>query len=172
MEARRAGSPRRVAVPAGRLFAILSLGLGLAGCSLADLAPDGADVPVSNDDGPNGTDGTTNGTDGATSGDAGGSVVTGLLPVESIEVLILESFPPQIHVVVRGSLPDGCTELGEIVQERSGNAITVTVQTTRDPQALCTQALVPVEETVVLAGDFPPGEYTVSVNGVTESFRV
>lgn len=36
------------------------------------------------------------------------SVTTGMAPVESIEILILESFPVQVHILAKGSLPDNC----------------------------------------------------------------
>jgi hypothetical protein len=94
-----------------------------------------------------------------------------LLQVDSVEVVIRESFPAQVSVLVRGTLPDACTEVAGIAQRRDGNAIEVTITTERDPQALCAQALEPVEVEVGL-GDFQAGDYTVTVNGVTEPFRV
>ena len=142
-----------------RLGAAVAVGLLLTGCTVTDLF----------------------GTDSMSSEDSGvataviatePAVQSGLLQVGSLSVQVLESFPVQVHAVVRGTLPDSCTEIGQISQERSGNAITVTIPTTRDPLALCAQALVPVEVTVSLDGDFPSGEYTVTVNGVTETFRV
>ena len=44
-----------------------------------------------------------------------------LAPVEEIEIVILESFPVQVHVIARGNLPDPCTEVSEVLQEREGN---------------------------------------------------
>jgi hypothetical protein len=142
-----------------RLGAVFAAGLLLTGCTVTDLF----------------------GGDGIRSADSGAAtaviatepvVQSELLQVETLSVQVLESFPVQVNAVVRGTLPDSCTEVGQISQERSGNAITVTIPTTRDPLALCAQALVPVEVTVALDGDFPSGEYTVTVNGVTVSFRV
>ena len=96
----------------------------------------------------------------------------GLAPVAGVEVLLLESFPVQVQVVVTGDLPDPCTTIGPIAQARNGNAVTVTLPTVRDPDAFCAQVLVPFTETVPLAGEFPAGDYTVSVNGVERAFRV
>ena len=45
---------------------------------------------------------------------------TALQTVESIQIMTLESFPVQIHVVAEGYLPDGCTEIDEINTEREG----------------------------------------------------
>jgi hypothetical protein len=96
----------------------------------------------------------------------------GLAMVERIDVLILESFPVQVHAVVTGSLPDPCTELGAPTQGRDGNAISVTIPTTRDPGVVCAQVITPFELTVPLEGEFPPGSYTVTVNGVAQAFQV
>jgi inhibitor of cysteine peptidase len=38
--------------------------------------------------------------------------------VESIEVLMLESFPVQVHVIVRGQLPDACSFIEMVEQAR------------------------------------------------------
>jgi hypothetical protein len=102
----------------------------------------------------------------------GPAAVEGLAMVERIDVLILESFPVQVHAVVAGSLPDPCTELGAPTQGRDGNAISVTIPTTRDPEVVCAQVITPFEVTVPLAGEFPPGSYTVTVNGVAQAFQV
>ena len=45
----------------------------------------------------------------------GGIVYTyGTATVETIQVLMLESFPVQVKVVATGYLPDSCTEINEI----------------------------------------------------------
>jgi len=60
----------------------------------------------------------------------GADVVRGLAVVESIEILVLESFPVQIHVAARGNLPDGCTTVDEVTQIREGDTFEVRVATT------------------------------------------
>ncbi len=94
------------------------------------------------------------------------------LIVEQVDVQVLESFPVQVQVVVKGSLPDACTEIGEIGQTRDGNAVTVTIGAVRPADALCAQVLEPFEQVVPLDGPFPPGTYVVRVNGVETSFTV
>ncbi|MCB2209324.1 hypothetical protein KQH62_00390 [bacterium] len=76
-------------------------------------------------------------------------VVTGHeATVESVEVLILESFPVQAQAVVKGYLPDGCVNLVDISAERQGNTFTLTLTTSRPAgEVECTEALVPFEET-------------------------
>jgi inhibitor of cysteine peptidase len=93
--------------------------------------------------------------------------------VDEIDVLILESFPVQVNVVVRGNLPDGCTYLDEFDVIQDGNTFNITILTTRDPDAMCTMALVPFEETVSLDVEgLAAGEYTVVVQDQTETFTL
>jgi len=83
--------------------------------------------------------------------------------VESLEIIILESFPVRVEVLVSGYLPDGCTELDEITVEREGQDFILIVHT-RHPTGdiACTQALVPFEETVGLdVVGLKAGTYTV-----------
>ena len=100
--------------------------------------------------------------------------VTSAAVVESIEIQILESFPVQVNAVLRGQLPDaGCTTIASVDQARVGNTITLTLNTTTDPLALCEPALTPFEHVVALeVRDLPAGDYTVSVAGIEESFNL
>jgi hypothetical protein len=69
------------------------------------------------------------------------------------------------QATIIGDYPDGCSTLGEVVTEVDGNTINVTVYADRPPDAMCTMALVPFEETITLdVGDLAPDEYTVIVN--------
>jgi inhibitor of cysteine peptidase len=95
--------------------------------------------------------------------------------VKSVEMLILESFPVQVHALVKGNLADGCTEIDQIEEARDmeNKSFRVTITTSRDPDKICTQALVPFEETVPLdVRDLPAGAYTVDVNGVQATFEL
>ncbi len=97
----------------------------------------------------------------------GEAVITGVAPVSSVDVALMESFPLQAQAVVTGDLPDGCTELDGYTQGLDGNTISVTLTTTRPADMDCTQALVPFETVVPLdiLGLYA-GTYTVMVNGV------
>ncbi len=93
--------------------------------------------------------------------------------VESTEIMVLESFPVQIHVVVKGYLPDGCTEIDRVEKERDGNTFTVTITTKRPKDMMCTQAIVPYEKVVPLdVYGLKAGTYDVNVNTVTDSFEL
>ena len=94
----------------------------------------------------------------------------GLAPVDEIDILILESFPVQINVIARGNLPDPCTEISEVLQEREGNTFFITIKTYRPP-GLCIQVLAPFEEIISLeVYGLSAGTYTVDVNGVQGTF--
>ena len=99
--------------------------------------------------------------------------VTGVAAVDSVDLLMLESFPVQIRAMVRGNLPDGCTTIDQVTQARQGNAFKVTITTKRPADKMCTEALVPFEESVALeVVGLPAGTYAVEVNGVTASFTL
>lgn len=93
--------------------------------------------------------------------------------VNDVEVQILESFPVQVSVVARGDLPDGCTQIDEVISQQTDNVFRIAITTLRQPAATCTQALVPFEEVISLdVAGLPAGTYEVSVNGVTDSFTL
>jgi inhibitor of cysteine peptidase len=83
--------------------------------------------------------------------------------VESLDILILESFPVQVMADVTGYLPDGCTELDEIRVDRTDQTFTLTLVTRRSTgDVACTEALVPFEESAELdVYGLDAGTYTV-----------
>jgi inhibitor of cysteine peptidase len=102
-----------------------------------------------------------------------GEAVTGIAPVEKIQLQIMESFPIQVAVLVEGYLPDGCTEIDQIDQTftEEANTFFVEITTVRPTDAMCTQAIVPFEQRISLdVRGLPAGTYTVDVNGVTDTF--
>lgn len=95
--------------------------------------------------------------------------------VEDTEVLILESFPVQVHVLVTGYLPDGCTQIHEksVLFDKEEKLFTVDMTTLRPADAMCTEAIVPYEETIVLdVYGLEKGTYIVDVNGVRNEFEL
>jgi hypothetical protein len=96
-----------------------------------------------------------------------------LAHVQSIDILTLESFPVQVHVVARGQHPDGCTEIDPIQQHRDspGDIIWVEITTHSATDRPCTQAPVPFEEIIPLdVYGLPAGTYAVDVNRVRGTF--
>lgn len=93
--------------------------------------------------------------------------------VNNIEISILESMPVQVRVIARGDLPDGCSTISRVDQQLNGNTFSVSIFTERQPDALCTEALVPFEEVIPLdVENLPAGRYMVDVNGVRQPFNL
>ncbi len=100
----------------------------------------------------------------------------GMAQVDSVDIVLKESFPVQVDVMVKGNLPDGCTELGDAKQALVAKTFNITLETRKlkDTDVMCTQALVPFEETIALENvvGISAGEYTVDVNGVKKNFTM
>ena len=92
------------------------------------------------------------------------------IQVESVEVLVQETDPPQASARVRGVIGDGCSSLHSVEQERSGNTVVLTILRQRPANAMCTQIARLYDDTIPLEGTFPPGRYVLRVNGVETSF--
>src|SRR5687768_4028912 len=91
------------------------------------------------------------------------------LHVEDAIVQIATSYPAQVSVQVKGSLPDPCSAVGTVTQRREGNKIIVTIPVRRGT-GLCAQVIQPTTVSVRLDGGFESGSYTVVVNGVERPF--
>jgi hypothetical protein len=85
--------------------------------------------------------------------------------LDSVQILVLESFPPQFMLNVSGSLPTPCHELrAEVSDLDAQNRIEIELYSLVDPDVICVQVLEPFEENIYL-GTFPTGTYVVLVNG-------
>ena len=94
----------------------------------------------------------------------------GLATVEEIDILTLESFPVQVFVIASGYLPNPCTEIYQITQEREGKTFFITIETYCS-QEVCIQVIAPFKETIPLdVYGLPAGTYKVEVNGVQGTF--
>ncbi len=87
--------------------------------------------------------------------------------IDSVQGIILESYPAQIRLVVSGSQPDGCDYPVIVEQHRDGNVITVSIYREVPANAICPMMLRPYNETIALEGAFESGTYTVHVNDYT-----
>lgn len=145
------------------------LAVALAACTIPGAVID--PNPTTESDEPVSSDTPVPTADNAT--EPSGSLIQGVAAVESVEILILESFPVQVHAVARGNLADSCTTIDDVVQTRNGNIFEVTITTVRPTNALCPEVLIPFEEVIPLeVAGLPAGTYTVDVNGVMESFTL
>ncbi len=94
-----------------------------------------------------------------------------LAPIHEVQVNIAESFPEQIFVYIKGGLADSCTTFHELITDRGGNTINITVFTERPRDAICAHVYGYFEKNVALGSDFTRGEsYTINVNDMTTGF--
>lgn len=93
--------------------------------------------------------------------------------INTAEVRVLESNPPQVEVIVTGYLSDGC-QLPTVI-EQSMTDTRITLQLFREllPSMACPAVIVDFTEVVRLDGPFVPGTtYTLDVNGQTVAFSL
>jgi hypothetical protein len=94
-------------------------------------------------------------------------------PIDGVEILIAESYPPQYFVAVASGLPNGCARFDghKVVREGDTVRVSVTNLVPRAKDVMCTQVYGTVESNIPLGTDFKPGQkYTVHVNDITETF--
>ena len=92
-------------------------------------------------------------------------LVRGNVYLSEASLVIRESFPPQISLLIRGDLPTPCNHLrADVGAPDQENKIAVELYSLIDPDKVCVQVLEPFEESIDL-GTFPAGHYTVWVNG-------
>jgi hypothetical protein len=85
--------------------------------------------------------------------------------IDETQLLIMESFPPQFNLVIRGNLPTPCHQLRIIQNDPDDqNRINIEVISLVDPDEMCIQVIQPFEEVVSL-GSYADGSYTVLING-------
>ncbi len=95
-------------------------------------------------------------------------------PIDDLDILTLESFPPQYNLRIVSGLPSGCAVFDKAEETgRSGNTIAVRVTNTMpdDAEVACTAIYGTKETTLALGSDFTSGEtYTVNVNDKSVHF--
>jgi hypothetical protein len=77
-----------------------------------------------------------------------------------------------VEVLLKGAIPDGCSSLGEVRQERNVNLLNVTLEMRRPKGAYCTQVVRPFRFYLTLDGRYTPGHYTLKVNDLVQPFQV
>lgn len=93
------------------------------------------------------------------------SFVRGSVYLDSIDLLVMESYPPQFTLVLTGSLPTPCNQLRVNVNPPDAQKkIAVDAYSVSKPGAICIQMLQPFSENIPL-GSFPSGHYEIWVNG-------
>jgi len=92
------------------------------------------------------------------------------IPIESVDVRVLETSPPQAVAHVEGILGDGCSSLHSQAQNRMGNLVLVTILRERPRDAVCSQIARLYSADIALQGVYPPGRYLLRVNEVDKPF--
>jgi inhibitor of cysteine peptidase len=91
--------------------------------------------------------------------------------LDNMDVVFLESFPLQVHSILKGNFPDGCTSIQSHNVERDGNIFNIKVFTKRPVNAFCTEALVPFEYIVPLeVYGLKAGQYSVKAYNISNEF--
>jgi hypothetical protein len=86
--------------------------------------------------------------------------------IESVDALILESYPMQLQLHVIG-YHDGCDYPTQVEQSITGNTINVRIFREMPLAVACPAIAVPYDETIVIDGAFTGGAYTIIVNNIT-----
>lgn len=91
---------------------------------------------------------------------------TGEVYLDVMDVLTLESFPPQFVLRLEGSLPTPCHQMRvQVTPPDADGQIQIEVFSLVDPAAICTQVLQGFEASVPLTS-LPSGTFTVVVNDI------
>jgi hypothetical protein len=90
-----------------------------------------------------------------------------LTHIDSVQAMILRSFPAQINLVISGYQPDGCDFPVQVIQRREGNTVTVEIFREVPLAVMCPAVLREYNESIHLDGSFEPGTYTIHVNDFT-----
>lgn len=107
-----------------------------------------------------------------TTGDDSSAPVSGAY-VDNVNIADPTTTPGELHITVEGNLADGCTTLTGTSQDLAGSDWLITLTTFRDPNLMCTEALVPFRQVIVLGTqDLTPGKYNVVVNGVSAAVEI
>lgn len=92
-------------------------------------------------------------------------------PAALSSVLAAEGEVP-VEILVKGALPDGCTELNEVSQERYGHIIEMKIDMRRPQGSVCTHVMRPYRFYVRLEGMYEPGSYTLKLNNRVVPFSI
>ena len=92
------------------------------------------------------------------------NMIRGNVFIENSDLLIMESYPIQVMLVLKGELPTPCNQLRAMTNPPDEqNQIHVAVYSVTDPDQICAQVEQPFEANIGL-GSFPSGHYTVWLN--------
>ena len=92
--------------------------------------------------------------------------------VDSVELVLLESYPVQVHASVKGNLPTPCHRLAwDLSDPDPSGRIVLELYSTVDADAVCVEVLEPFEQSIDI-GSFTGGSYVLVVDGVEYPFTI
>jgi inhibitor of cysteine peptidase len=98
--------------------------------------------------------------------------VRGPVYVDSVDVLLLESYPVQVRALVKGTLPTPCHRLAwDLSGPDAQGRINLDVYSTADADVICIQVLEPFEQSIDV-GSYTGGSFVLVVNGVEYPFTI
>lgn len=103
------------------------------------------------------------------------NTVIGQMNVSEINVSKTDTFPVEVNILAKGTLPDSCTVLGDIKQNYADNKFVVSIESKKFLDAKnCEPTNETFEQNIQLAGvvGLPKGSYMVNVNGVAGAFTL
>ena len=154
-----------------RLLLIVMISISLAAC--AGVANGGSpvanggspDQPVSNQPGDRTPEPTAPTEERYAPRPGDEQMLEGNVYIDSMELLTLESFPPQFRLHITGSTPTPCHQLRVAVEEPNDvGKILVKIYSVSDPQAICIQVLAPFDISIPINVGVA-GTFTVIANG-------
>lgn len=95
-----------------------------------------------------------------------------LLGVESVEMVVRGSAPPQVVVLVSGYWPNGCTAEPRIDKAIDGSHIMISISRVIPPELMCTMVMqaydieIDISDLLVEGMALRSGQYTMDINGV------
>ena len=93
--------------------------------------------------------------------------------IQHLDIQVLESYPVQVQVVVQGQLPEACSQIDEVLEDRQGDTFTLKILVAQPTQNHCHARATTFERIIPLTvDDLKAGRYTVNVNGVREEFEL
>ncbi len=93
--------------------------------------------------------------------------------IEEIEIIRLDVFPVQANVIAKGYLPNRCSTINHVTEERSDNTLTIKIIIAPQIEPKCAQVSQPFEEVIPLnIAGLSAGIYNVKVNQSSERFEL
>ena len=102
------------------------------------------------------------------------------VPIDTVHIRTAPfrpDLPPErqavpVELLIKGSLPDACSELDSVAQERTGHLLHVQLWMRRPQRRRCRPVVRPFRFYLMLADSLRPGSYTLKLNGRVFTFEI